>query len=396
MLEPAGEGQPLVRASLRVAGASLAQHQLGVAIALHCQRVICLARGTSPELIALQHTAEQADQTFHIVATPQQLSALVTATDELIVFAEGLFVDAGEAEPLLASGQPVVLTLPDDGAVGEGFERLDINHAAAGLMKVPGSLVERLHELPSDFDAGSALTRIALQAGVQTRAVPASARAGVGWKMVRSEAEALAVENEWLRGHFCVEPRAAPARRLARAAVLSFGPSLLHHGNASVAAALGVLAALVLALGCAWFGAVVPALLLIAFSWVLVEGGAMLRSAERQAHGVLAPAIPRSEALGWLVDLALIFILVAPPSAMLFESAVPFGYRLFPPLILILQAHLVPPLLASRAAAWVSDRTVLALILLLAGLLGYLSAAVCLLAVAIALAGIVLPPKRSD
>ena len=57
MMEPAGAGQTAPRAFLRVGGATLARHQLGIAVALECQRVICIAREVVPELIALQHEA---------------------------------------------------------------------------------------------------------------------------------------------------------------------------------------------------------------------------------------------------------------------------------------------------------------------------------------------------
>jgi hypothetical protein len=226
MLEPAGTGQPFPRAFLRVGGASLAQHQLGLALALECQRLICIARGPSPELTALQQSVEAAGLRFHVVTGPQQLSALVTATDELVVITEGLFVDPASVAPLLDGTRPLVLALPDDGAVADGFERLDINNAAAGVMRISAALVERLHDLPADCDAVSALTRIALQSGTPMVQVPPEARVGGGWRMVRSDSEALAIETEWLRRRLSVPRSASPADRAARVGVLSFGSSL--------------------------------------------------------------------------------------------------------------------------------------------------------------------------
>src|SRR3546814_15413590 len=78
--EPAGAGQALPRSFLRVAGASVAQHQLGLALALDCQRVICLARGTSPELIEVQHAAEDAGLQFYIATDTRQLSEIGRAS----------------------------------------------------------------------------------------------------------------------------------------------------------------------------------------------------------------------------------------------------------------------------------------------------------------------------
>jgi hypothetical protein len=395
MLEPAETGQPFPRAFLRIAGASLAQHQLGLVLSLDCQRLICLARGTSPELIALQHGAEAAGLRFHIVAGPQQLSALVTANDELIVITEGLFADGADVSALLSDGRSVVLALPDDGAVAEGFERLDINNAAAGLIKIPGSLVERLHDLPSDCDTASALTRVALQSGAQMRQIPLELRAGGKWKLVRSEAEALAIETEWLRTRMDASRAATLSDRIARISVLSFGSSLLHAGNASAVASIGVVAALVFALVSAWLEAPALAFGLIAAAWVLVRAADLLRNAERHAYSVAAPAIPRTEVLGWLVDASLVAVSVGAMVPVIGLSQVALGDRIFAPLMLILMLHLVPRLLLDRLARWICDRGVLSVLLGVAAVLEYLGPAVRMLAVGLTLVCIVLPPRRT-
>lgn len=396
MLEPAGAGQAFPRAFLRIAGASLAQHQLALVLALDCQRLICLARGSSPELVGLQHAAEAAGLRFHIVGGPQQLSALVTATDELIVITEGLFADPAALPPLLEGPRPVVLALPDDGAVADGFERLDINNAAAGVIKAPGSLVERLHDLPPDCDAPSALTRIALQAGAQMRQVPPDARRGTSWRMVRSEAEALAIETEWLRSRLSPSRGASPSDRLARASVLSVGSSLLHAGNASEAAGAGAVLALVMALGSAWLGSPVPAFVLAALSWILVRTTGLLRGAERRAYSLAPPAIPRADALGWLVDVSLVVICVLATTPALGAPVAPLPDRVFAPAMLILMVHLAPRLLAAGLANWTCDRVTLSILLAISAAIGYPGEAVRLLAFLLAVASIVLPPRRPD
>jgi hypothetical protein len=396
MLEPADGGQPYPRGFLRIAGASLAQHQLGLARALDCQRLICVSRGPSAELIALQHGAEASGMRFHLVAGPQQLSALVTAADELIVMTEGLFADGADVASLLEGGPSVVLALPDDGAVAEGFERLDINNAAAGLMRIPGSLVERLHDLPPDVDAVSALTRVALQAGAQMRQVPPEARLTGSWKMVRSESEALALEAEWLHSRLAANRSATVSDRLARIGVLSFGSSLLHAGNASGAAGIGCVVALVSALLSAWLGSTPVAFVLVALGWVLVRATDLLRRAERQAYSVPAPAIPRADALGWLVDASLVAICVMASTMSAELLPLNLADRIFAPTMLILMVHLTPRLLLNGLAGWACDRGVLALVLCVAAAIGYLGPVVRLLALGLAIAGIVLPPRRAN
>ena len=142
--DPAVAGQPLPRAFLRVAGASVIQHQLGLVLALDCQRVVCLARGLSPEVIALQHAAEAAGLQFAVVTAPRQLAGLVTAADELVVVSEGLFAAPAGAVPLLEGRSPVVLVQPVEGALAAGYERIDLNRASAGLMRIPGDEMAHL------------------------------------------------------------------------------------------------------------------------------------------------------------------------------------------------------------------------------------------------------------
>lgn len=393
MTEPAGAGQPLPRAFLRVAGATLAQHQLGLALALDSQRLICMARGTSPELIALQHAAEDAGMQFYIATDVRQLAGLVTANDELLVVTEGLFVDPGEVAPLFEGRAPLVLVQPVDGALTAGFERIDINRAAAGLMRIPGYLVESLHELPPDCDVVSSLTRVALQTGVAMREVPAATRVGTGWRLVRSESEAYAIEIEWLNEQFSQTGRASPGRSFARFATVAFGSSLLHAGNASNAMALAVLGVLAIAGGLGWFGLVWAGFICATIATLLVEVVRLLRLAERQSLGQLPPAIPRSDALGWLVDLTFGLLCLAGIPRVPGEGLISWA---FPPLMLMLLLTLVPGLLAGGIAAWLRDRTVLGLALALAAVFGQVQVAVELLAVALLAAGLILPMRRQD
>ncbi|WP_404481142.1 hypothetical protein [Novosphingobium sp. BL-52-GroH] len=391
MTEPAGAGQPFPRAFLRVAGASVAQHQLGMALALDCQRVICMARGTSPDLIALQHDAEAAGLQFTIATGPGQLAGLVTAGDELIVISEGLFADPAQAVALFEGRAPLVLVQPVEGALAAGFERIDINRASAGLMRVPGQMVERLHELPADCDVISSLTRIALQTGISMREVPAAARSGSGWRMIRSEAEAYALEDEWLRSRFGEGSCSSPGRAVARFGVLSFGSSLLHAGNASNVVSAAVLAAIAIAAVLGWFGLVWGGFVFVAIAWLLVESSRLLRAAERHALGQPSPAIPRADVLVWLVDLAFAFLILLDMPRFPGEPVIAW---LCTPAILMMLLVLLPRIAGGTIAGWVADRALLGLVLALASGFGQILLVVRLLSAALVAAALLLPPRR--
>ncbi|WP_245892314.1 hypothetical protein [Novosphingobium guangzhouense] len=350
-----------------------------------------MARDTSPELISLQHDAEDAGLQFAIATGAGQLAGLVTAGDELVVISEGLFSDPTAAAALLEGRAPVVLVQPVEGALAAGFERIDINRATAGLMRVPGALVERLHELPMDVDAVSALTRIALQSGIAMREVPATTRAGSGWRMVRSEAEAYALEDEWMRTRFAQSDARTPGRTVARFAVLSFGSSLLHAGNASNVVSVAVLVALGIAAGAGWLGFLWCAFALLAIAWLLVEASRLLRAAERHALGQVSPAIPRADALVWLVDVVFAALILLDTPRFPGEPVLAW---LCTPAILMMLLVLLPRIAAGRFAPLFADRALLGLVLAFASGFGQVLLAVRLLSAGIVVAALVLPRRR--
>ncbi|MDE2620800.1 MAG: hypothetical protein KGL54_11625, partial [Sphingomonadales bacterium] len=181
-------------------GQLVARHQVALALAAGCGRIICIARGFSPDFAALQRDAEQAGATFHVVSGAAGLSGLVTAADEVLAVAEGLLPTPGDALPLLTGGQSVLVQPAVEG-VAAGFERIDPEQAWAGLMLVPGRLVDRLMDLAPDVDPVSALLRIVLQAGLARRSVPEAVRTGGHWLLIRSEADAQLAEERWMARH---------------------------------------------------------------------------------------------------------------------------------------------------------------------------------------------------
>lgn len=392
MMEAAGTGQPLPRAFLRVGGATLARHQLGIALAFECQRVICIAREVSPELIALQHVAEGAGVRLHVITAARALAGLVTANDELIVFTEGLLAAPQEALALLENGH-CVLVQPIESGLAAGFERIDLNHAAAGLLRVPGRLIDGLADLPPDCDVPSALTRIALQSGIAMLAVPAAAREGARWKLVHDEAEAHAVETAWIRLHMGEGQIPTPGIQLARLGVLALGPSLLHAGSGWRLVALGAVAVMLLALGAGWLGYTAGALLLCAVAWTIRRAAGLLERIEHDSLHLRKSTVSSDKVLGVLLDIELIAIvfLSAPPA--LWASPLT---RVFPPLILLCFARLLPRVLLRGWIVWLEDRALLAVLLALAAALGVLMPAVQVLAALLGLAALALTAGRSQ
>ncbi len=369
----------------------MVQHQFDIALAFGCERLICLIRSLDPEVVALQHRAEQAGVLFNTISAPRDLSALVTAADDVVVLYEGLLADTVRARDLLEQGTGVFVQ-PVEVGLAAGFERIDINNASAGMVRVPGRLIDALVQLPPDCDVPSALTRIALQNGIALREVPAESRSAMNWQMVTSESDAFAIEQEWIAHRLGNARLVSPGRWVARLGVTVFGSSLLHAGNASRIIVAGMLATLALAVGTAWLGAAVGGFVLCAVAWILLCAATMLKRLESPlAQGGARPSFML--ALDWLFDAVLVLLLhwAAPPLAgtsPLLSLAVPVTF--------VLLVRHCRQLRAMPGGATVSDRTVLSLVLATSAALGITEWAIALGSVILAGASIAVTRDRGS
>lgn len=379
--EPLGAATP--RAFLRVGGATVARHQLALCVALDCQRLICVARGLSPELVALQHAAEGEGLQFHVVTGARQTAGLITASDELVVLSDGLLAAPAGVIPLLEAGHGM-LVQPVETGVPLGFERMDINHASAGAMRIPGRLVERLSELPPDCDVASALIRIALQSGVAQRPVPIEAREGVSWRIVRDEAEAHAIEAGWIDLHMQQGRATTLGTAVARLGVRAVGPALLHAGSGGNALAIGAGVFLTMALVAGWLGAISAALVLAGLCWVVRQAADLLERIERDSLSRPPARIPREALFGWLVDGALVVLITW--SVGMVQPRWPFDF-VVAPLFLLCLLRIMPQLFTRNWSAWLEDRALLCILLAIASLAGALIQAVTFAAGLLALSG---------
>ena len=358
MMEPAHAGGTMPRAFLRLGGATLAQHQLMVALAAGCERIACIARALTPELIALQHEAERAGAKFHMISGARALSGLVTANDELLVIGEGLVAALPDALDMLGDA-PAILVLPAETAVPQGFERIDLNHAAAGLMLLPGRLVERLNDLPADAEPTSALLRIGLQAGIAQRGVAEPALSAGHWLMVRDEEAAHAAELDWMQRHTAGRGKAS-GMALATLIVRSFGPALLHGGSGGRWLALASYVLLAIAGGAGWFGWHATALGLCAPAWLLHRSACIIERIQSEALGRRTGMLAAEYPFGWLFDTVIgILLLFATP----YLPGEAFWQRSISPFMLFGLLGLFAYILPGRWTPWLADRMLLAILL---------------------------------
>jgi len=363
LLAPTDDDPATSLGLLQLAGKTLAARQLELALRLGCEKVICVAAGFDRQAAALQHLAEAAGAKFSQVSGPRALLGMVGGTDELVGFADGLLPAADEAVVALADGAGV-LVLPVEAGLAAGFERIDLNHAWAGMFVMPGRLVERLSELPPDCDAVSALLRIALQGRVAEKNLPEAVLAEGRWVMVQSRAQLATMEPDWFRRHAARLSFFAPGKSLARFATGKWAGILLGRGvKPGSFATLGIAIAAV-GVGAAWSGLTVAGIVACGLGWLLVECGTALRAIANA--GSLAERPGRFVAAAdWLIDLYIVAALVPA-----LPGALPAG--IVEPALLLGLLRLAERLITPKWAELLQDRALLTAILAVSASYGML------------------------
>lgn len=337
----------------------MARQQLGIALALGCERIVCIAPALTPDILQLQHLAEARGAQFNLIAGARPLLGLVNAADEVVALADGLFSSIAETVDLLSESQ-AVLVQPIEQGLAAGFERIDLNYAAAGAIRIPGRLIEQIATLPADCDPVSALQRIALQSGVRQREIPTPGQDGLFWSLVRSDAEAHTIEPQWIRQRTRDTVPLGPARGIALLSVRSFGPALLHAGTGSRALVVAAVVLALLALGAGWFALPLLGLTMTALGWILRESAALLARIEHDGPP-RKRGIDSLTAYGWAID-AVIVLLMGWTASL--DPGHALIDRLFPPFILIAQLRILAATHDGRWGAWLTDRSLLSLVLI--------------------------------
>lgn len=353
-LEPATDAAT-PRGLLRVGGRAIIQHQLGAAIAFGCERILCLADAHSSEIVALQRLAERGGLTFRILSNGHDLARQVLPQDEVLVFADGLLAAPKELAALAEVAQGL-LCQPAERGLAAGFERIDLDHATAGVLRLPGILLTRLASLPSDWSPVSALLRIAAQAELPRLALPASLPDEGRWGLVRSEAEAQAFETRWLRLHTAGAVARGPGAWLAAELVQRLGPELLHSGARP---RLVILMALILAVsgvGLGWAGFFAGGFVLLGLSWLVNDCAELLLRIDRESLPLPRRRFASDALFAWLLDSGFVFgvaVRLEQPGEYAL-APIPAGFLA---LTLFGLLRLLPRIFTDRAwAPWCEDR----------------------------------------
>ncbi|MBX7457435.1 hypothetical protein K3152_04175 [Qipengyuania sp. 1NDH17] len=357
------------------AGAMIVERQLDLAIKLGVERVACLVDAVESEVVQLQHRAERAGLKFRAIRRPDRLSGMVTADDELLVFAPGVLPDDDAVKSILE--RKTVLALPADLAVPLGYERLDLELAWAGVMLLPGVTVERLSDLPQDVDVPSALMRIALQSGTGVTRVERDFLTEGKWHLDPDRETLDLREKEWIAAQRRQIAFRAPGLAVAERAGARLARDLLGKAGESLPAILAGLSAIG-ALGAGVFGYTTFGLGLTTLTALFAHMAGVVERVSRLGRPN-AKENPLLRVLDYAIDpIFVVLLLIAAPAELGFLGP-------FVPLVLFGLLHLGARHASKPWRATYMDRILLGFLLTPAAFFGYsleMAAAIALLVLA--------------
>lgn len=303
-----GEGVPPVR----LGGRTVTWHQVQAALALGCERIVCLADMPGAELAGLQREVEGRGARFSAIASPRALSGLVSAADTLFAFAPGILPDREWLTQALGA-RAGVAALPADRAVERGFERIDRDRGWAGVLSTRGDAVETLGSLPPDADPISGLLRIALQRGARCVDVPDRWLDDGRWALLADAGAARRIESGWQERHVPAPSLDRPAEAVAHYAARGLLSRVAGQPRAPTAVAIcGAL--LALAGGATgYLGSTLGGLALLALGAFTLQVGDRLARLVRAGSGQASELGRKSTAArDAFVDLSLVAVAASP------------------------------------------------------------------------------------
>jgi hypothetical protein len=358
---------------VQLAGHPLAWHQLQTAVALACERIICLADAAGTALAAVQREAERRGATFHAVAHHRALSGLVRAADTLVVLAPGVLPDR-EWLAQTFGARAGVAVFPADKTIEQGFERIDRDWAWAGVLATRGDAVEALGMLAPDADPIAGLLRVALQRGSTTIEVPEKWLDDGRWSLVATPSAAEQYEAAWYARHVAPPSLDRPGEVLAYRVARSLIGRAGNPGRAAAGVVAGGAVAAVTAAVTGYLGHTGGALVTLLIASALLTIGAALARLSRAGTGELQRRWP-AEARRALLDISLVAVAASPN---VFEG----WTTSFAALVLIAVIRLASEPGAPRALRPLSDRTLVFAALAVAASAGVFPQVTALLALA--------------
>lgn len=272
-----------LRATLRLAGRTLLEHQVRLAAFAGAEHVVVLAERLPVALAAAVERLRRAGLRVDIARDAADAADRIHPDERLLVVGDGCVAPVGLVERVAEARSPVVLTVVDepDNAM---FERIDAVARWGGLMLINGAMLRDTVAMLGEWDLESTLLRRTVQAGAERidAGVQANGRGGVAPLLVDGVAHLDGFDRDMLAG---ARPRGRdwPWRHIFPTIERFVAPPLLRRGIDPVWFSVAAVTMVIVA------GIFFAAGWRLAAEIALLSSGPIAAVAERLAGARLAP-----------------------------------------------------------------------------------------------------------
>jgi hypothetical protein len=213
-----------LRATLQVAGRSLVERQVRLAVAAGADPVVVAVERVTAALSAALDGLKADGIAIVLARSAEEAGEAVHSSDRVLLVGDGLVAPEAVIARLIALDGPAILVVPDL-RVDDRYERIDAQSRWAGLALIDGDMLKQTASMLRDWDLQSTLLRRAVQAGARQISVRGEAEdelplvAETSEDLVELEAQIVAGAHvrrtDWVSGHLL-----SPIERLATRALM--------------------------------------------------------------------------------------------------------------------------------------------------------------------------------
>ena len=213
-----------LRATLQVAGRTLVERQVRLAVAAGADPVVVVVERVTAALTAALDGLRVDGVAIVLARNAEEAAEAVHSNDRILLVGDGLVAPEAVIARLVALDGPAILVVPDL-RVDDRYERIDAQSRWAGLALIDGDMLKQTASMLHDWDLQSTLLRRAVQAGARQISVRGEAEdelplvAETSEDLVELEAQIVAGAHvrriDWVSGYLL-----GPVERLATQALM--------------------------------------------------------------------------------------------------------------------------------------------------------------------------------
>jgi hypothetical protein len=155
-----------LRATLQVAGRTLLERQVRLALAAGADPIVVVVERVTAALSAALDGLRAEGIATVLARSAEEAAEAVHSSDRILLVGDGLVAPEAVIARLVALDGPAILVVPDL-RVDDRYERIDAQSRWAGLALIDGQMLKQTASMLRDWDLQSTLLRRAVQSGAR-------------------------------------------------------------------------------------------------------------------------------------------------------------------------------------------------------------------------------------